>query len=135
MKTKVDKYNVSMLMKYGRNWMNSFPNTTTSPLDAGLPTQHPLFNDSIQDGGITQSVNSFEVFETKIKPNLTARQSLVFNAVAKIEPCTMHDTAKFLHVELNTISGRFGELEKKGYLKVIGKNKQDRSLYRVAHNE
>ena len=65
--------------------------------------------------------NKVEQFHKHIKPTLSKRQQEVFEVVQTIGPSTMHKVASFMHRELYTISGRFGELVKKDYLKETGK--------------
>lgn len=67
-----------------------------------------------------------------IMPELTHKEDVVYRACIRIKkPSTMHEVAKFLGVELNTISGRFSKLCEKGKLKIIGKTPNKRSIYEV----
>jgi predicted HTH transcriptional regulator len=68
-------------------------------------------------------------YHTKIKPELTNREREVFEAVKELGSATMHEVAKHMNRELNTISGRFGKLVEKGKLKIIGRT-ENRSIYK-----
>jgi hypothetical protein len=71
-----------------------------------------------------------------IKPGLTARQEQVYNALILIGGSgTMHRVAMKLLVPLNCISGRFSELERKGYIRgdqyEVVPGRVPRTVYRV----
>ena len=79
-------------------------------------------------------MNSLLAF-TEVKKTLPTRQAIVYEAVKRLGCTSMHNVAIFLNVPLHTISGRFGELVKKGKLRISGGevvNGSRRALYEVA---
>lgn len=52
---------------------------------------------------------SLFAYET-IKPELRKRQQEVFNAIDRLEYATAKDVSKFLHLPINSITGRINEL-------------------------
>lgn len=91
-----------------------------------------LFDKIIKPAVNIPLANKIENYYSNILPGLNKKQSIVLNAIYEIgKPCTMHQVAEFLHVELYTISGRFGELVKKNRLIVKGKSFKNRSVYEV----
>lgn len=126
-----------MRMKYGNEWDLPLCHSKTDTAESG-PPQAPLFIDDkpeIETTVIDAGLNKIENFYKNIKPGLSERQSKVLFAVKEIQPCTMHAVAKHLHVELNTISGRFGELVEKGFLKIIKKTDDNKSVYTIHFGE
>lgn len=93
----------------------------------------PTFFDKVKTPAMNIPLaNKIENYYSNILPGLNKKQSIVLNAIYEIgKPCTMHQVAEFLHVELYTISGRFGELVKKNRLIVKGKSFKNRSVYEV----
>lgn len=73
---------------------------------------------------------SVETFDNVVKPTLTPRQREVLEAIERLEnlynkPMTMFDVADSMGLGnmAYTISGRFGELVKKGFIEVRDKTK------------
>jgi len=76
--------------------------------------------------------NRLDTYFEKVKSELTNREFEVLSAVAKInKPCTMHEVAKHMKRDLNTISGRFSKLVEKGKLIITGRTESKRSLYKL----
>ena len=91
----------------------------------------PTFFDQVMSVNTPIQNRNDNYFEN-IKPNLTKKESVVLNTCVQInKPSTMHEVAKFLGVELNTISGRFSKLCEKGELEITGKTTNRRSIYEV----
>lgn len=67
--------------------------------------------------------NSIDAYHNEVKPTLKGRKLVVYEAIKKMPKCTSKDVAKYLGVELNTISGRFTELFDLGFIKEVGKIK------------
>ena len=83
------------------------------------------------DKEVTAAIqNRNDNYYENIFPQLTKRESEVLEAVRKLQPCTMHQVAKYLGREVHTISGRFSALVKKEQLKIKGKI-YNKSLYGV----
>ena len=74
--------------------------------------------------------NSLDVYFNDIAPTMTRREKDVMNAIFTIEPCTMHEVANHMGVQLNTISGRFSALVRKSKLVVVGRQDK-KSLYKT----
>ena len=69
--------------------------------------------------------NSLAVYVEKVLPTLSQRQTDVINSITNLNKCTIYQAARYLGVFPNQISGRFGELVKKGAIKIVGKIHQD----------
>jgi hypothetical protein len=81
-------------------------------------------------------MNSLLAF-VEVKKTLPARQAVVYEAMKRLGCASMHDAAIFLNVPLHTISGRFGELVKKGKLRIVGAEEMKgnkRSLYEIEYS-
>lgn len=94
-------------------------------------TQHqPTFFDQPE-------ANRLDTYFEEIKPKLTKKEFEVTKAISEMgkEKVTMHEVAKHMKVELNTISGRFSTktgLVAKGILKIVGRTTNHRSQYKLA---
>lgn len=66
---------------------------------------------------------SLKVYDREVRPTLTKRQSEVLAALRVMSRGTCYEVADFMGVKANTISGRFGELEKLKRIKgtVVGR--------------
>lgn len=71
--------------------------------------------------------NSIDAYHNEVKPTLKGRKLVVYEAIKKMPKCTSKDVAKYLGVELNTISGRFTDLFDLGLIKESGSIKIGRS--------
>ena len=75
--------------------------------------------------------------------HLTRCQLAIIGAMRLLKvPVTMHQVADYMGVQLNTISGRFGELVREGQIKVVGEKafkvqgrNYPRSLYALTEPE
>lgn len=95
--------------------------------DIGTQMQPSLFDQA--------EANRLDTYFEKIKSELTNREFEVLSAVAEInKPCTMHEVAKYMNRDLNTISGRFSKLVEKGKLIITGRTENKRSLYKLNLN-
>ena len=91
----------------------------------------PTLFDHVMSVNIPRQNRNDNYYENII-PELTNRESEVLQALKELgKPSTMHDVAKFMMRELNTISGRFGKLVEKRKLIIIGKTENNRSIYKV----
>lgn len=98
------------------------------PFTDGTSLQPTLFDQA--------EANRLDTYFEKVKPNLTEKEFEVTKAISQMkQPTTMHEVAKFMGVELNTISGRFSKntgLVAKGVLKIVGRTDNKRSLYKLS---
>ena len=124
------KYNFQMRMKYGLDWDSPLNkvNSQTAIVGTPEPKQEVAHTPEVNGNEIAFQ-NRVDNYYKNIRPILTLREFEVLEAVKKTQPCTMHQVAKFMQRELNTISGRFGALVEKGYLSIKGKTEDHRSLY------
>ena len=124
------QYNFNMRQKYGLDWDSPLKkiNQATTVVDTSEPKLEVAQTPEVHGNEIALQ-NRVENFHKNVKPILTLREFEVLEAVKKIQPCTMHQVAKFMQRELNTISGRFGALVEKGYLSIKGKTEDHKSLY------
>ena len=68
----------------------------------------------------------------EVQESLSLRQRAVLDAIGNLGgKATMHKVADQLGVPLNTISGRFSELYKKGYIRPIGYEKEENKVRRT----
>ncbi len=80
--------------------------------------------------------NSMEAWE-KIRDSLPPRQQLVFNTIMQSKTAlTDKEIARLAHLPIESVTGRRGELEKKGVIECAGNTINERgnkaSLWRVA---
>lgn len=86
--------------------------------------------------------NSLTAWNEKVRPVLTARQTVVFNAVRELGTATMHEVRDYLrkskpNIELHQISGRFGEMRDKGWLIEYGTDRthsSPRTIWKVTES-
>lgn len=72
-----------------------------------------------------------------IEYSLPKRQLDVINALKELNRATMHQVADHMVVPLNTISGRFSELKRKGLIKeveIIKVSGSSRTVFEVVEN-
>lgn len=78
---------------------------------------------------------SLTAFSSAVRPNLTARQMAVLRVLKDFGPMTMHEVAIKLLRPLNTLSGRFSELERKQMIAPSGieriPGRHPRTVYRA----
>lgn len=80
--------------------------------------------------------NSMEAWE-KIRDSLPPRQQLIFNTIMQSKTAlTDKEIARLAHLPIESVTGRRGELEKKGVIECAGNTINERgnkaSLWRVA---
>jgi hypothetical protein len=80
--------------------------------------------------------NSIEAWE-KIRDSLPPRQQLIFNTIMQSKTAlTDKEIARLAHLPIESVTGRRGELEKKGVIECAGNTLNERgnkaSLWRVA---
>jgi DNA-binding MarR family transcriptional regulator len=69
---------------------------------------------------------------TAIRPHLTDRQAVVYDALAKLGRATLKDLCAYLSVTPNAISGRITELKEIPVIEIIGRCKtQKANIYRI----
>lgn len=67
------------------------------------------------------NANSITVYVEKVLPTLSQRQTDVINSITNLNKCTIYQSARYLGVFPNQISGRFTELIEKNAIKVVGR--------------
>lgn len=130
---RTQKYSFSMRNKYKEDLTSLFGSSSSHTQTTAEVVQCPqpqLFIPDTKKEKVLPNLNSYEIFETKIRPNLTAKENFVYQGVVQLGRCTMHQCADFLHVSLHTISGRFGKLVEKNYLKIV---KQEENTKRAIY--
>jgi DNA-binding MarR family transcriptional regulator len=66
------------------------------------------------------NTNSLIAYNQDVRPSLSKRQKAVLDQIIMRPGRTAKEYAKLMGVDHNTISGRFGELEKKGMIMEVG---------------
>lgn len=74
---------------------------------------------------------SKEHYKTKVEPTLSERQKLVLEVIKHFGGCTSKEVAEFLDRPLNTLSGRFTELESKGEIEKSGERRDGCNVYKI----
>jgi len=64
-----------------------------------------------------------------ILPELSNKQQIVFEVIAKHPGMSNHDISRFLHLEINTVTPRVNELREMGFVDYRG-DKLDRATNR-----
>jgi len=74
---------------------------------------------------------SLDMYFDKILPELSPRQSIVYNCIInnKVSGLTLREAANILGLKMHTISGRFTELRDKGLIKRSGIRREDSDVH------
>jgi Fic family protein len=80
---------------------------------------------------IQTNENSKNIYYSLIAPTLSDRQKVVLNYFTHFDEGTAKEVARFLNVELNTISGRFSELRKLNFIREKNKRRENSMVYEL----